>query len=57
MNNPYNPVKSSVTAEFAEGEVASRRRAPKATFRRFDVLFIVGAVLAWCGYLVWSWWL
>jgi hypothetical protein len=57
LNNPYNPVKNSVTPDFADGEVASRRRAPKATFRRFDVLFIVGAVLAWCGYLVWSWWL
>ncbi|MEO8541694.1 MAG: hypothetical protein ABI577_18280 [bacterium] len=49
-----------ITPELAAAEDASRHRAPKASFRRFDVLLIgglCGAALAWGGYLAWGWWL
>lgn len=45
----------NVTPELATVEDAARRRAPKPAFKRFDVLFIGGAALAWAAYLAWSW--
>lgn len=47
----------NVTKELADVEDAARKRAPSASFRRFDVLFIATGLAAWIGYVVWSWWL
>lgn len=55
MNRGYPA--HNVTPELATVEDAARKRAPKAAFKRFDVLFMGGAVLSWLVYLAWSWWL
>lgn len=43
------------TPEFADGEVASRRRRGIPRFSRTDKFLLAGFFGAWAGILVWGW--
>ena len=43
------------TPEFADGEIASRRRRGIPRFSRTDKFLLAGFFGAWAGILVWAW--